>query len=370
MHTLRPVYVWLIRISGTIALLLLVLPAVAQDTDSHPTLNFSLYEGNPIFSRAETDEWGGDCGTIFAPQVIEHDGLLYLFYTGSCERSGKPAAIGYATSADGIHWDKYADNPIVAPDGSGYDAMCISMGVPLHDGDQWVLYYAGNSTPCAGPGLHIGRATAADVNGPWQRSAEPVLEAGQPGDWDEGFIMPHTVIQTEAGYVLYYSGGGEFLVPLPRLIGMATSPDGIRWTKYNDPATTDKPYASSDPILELRADDTASYFSAWAVDIEYTNQGWEMFYSTNCPESVSPNCPSFIGYASSEDGLHWRANRSRERAAVTQAQINQPWASYCICQPAFVKHGEDYRLYFTGCTGEMNDCQIGMAVGTISRQSP
>lgn len=347
----------------------LAAPAAAQDTDSQPVMDFTVYDGNPVFSRAENDEWGGECGTIFAPQVIEDAGTLYLFYTGSCERSGKPAAVGYASSTDGVHWNKYAQNPILAPDGSGYDAMCISMAVPLRDGDQWVLYYAGNSTPCAGPGLHIGRAAAASLNGPWERSAEAVLEAGQAGDWDEGFIMPHAVIKTEAGYVMYYSGGGEFMLPLPRLIGMATSPDGVHWTKYDDPTTTDTPYASSDPIRELQAGGTSSYFSAWAVDIEYTDQGWEMFFSTNCPESVSPNCPTFIGYATSDDGLHWRVYRSREKAVVTQQQV-QDWASYCICQPAFVKSGGGYRLYFTGCTGEMNDCQIGMAAGTIAWQSP
>lgn len=347
-----------------IGLVSFVVPLAAQDTDSQPVLDFTLYDGNPVFNRNEGDCWGGEDGTIFAPQVIQDGETLVLFYTGSCERSGKPAGIGYATSTDGVHWEKYEQNPILAPDGSGYDAMCVSMGVPLRDGEQWVMYYAGNSTPCAGPGLHIGRATAANLNGPWERSADAVLEAGTAGEWDEGFVMPHAVIKTESGYVMYYSGGGEFLLPLPRLIGMATSPDGIHWTKYDDPTTTDAAYANSDPIFELQAGGTAGYFSAWAVDVEYTEQGWEMFYSTNCPDAVSA-CPTFIGYASSDDGLHWNAHRSRDMAVITQQQIHQDWASYCICQPSFVKNGSEYHLYFTGCTGEMNDCQIGMATGTI-----
>ncbi len=367
MHTppLRNILVWM-----GLGLLALAAPVTAQETGSQPVMDFTLYADNPVFSRDETDCWGGEGGTIFAPQVIQAGDTLYLFFTGSCHRSAKPAGIGYATSSDGVHWDKYAQNPILAPDGTGYDAMCISMGVPLRDGDQWVLYYAGNSTPCAGPGLHIGRATAADINGPWERSAEAVLDAGKVGDWDEGFIMPHAVIKTADGYVMYYSGGGEFLLPLPRLIGMATSPDGLHWTKYDDPATTETRYAHSDPILELQADGTLDYFSAWAIDVEYTDQGWEMFFSTNCPESVSPNCPTFIGYATSEDGLRWRVYRSREKAVVTQQQVQQDWASYCVCQPAFVKRDGGYRLYFTGCTGEMNDCQIGLATGTIDWQTP
>jgi hypothetical protein len=95
-----------------------------------------------------------------------------------------------------------------------------------------------------------------------------------------------------------------------------------------------------------------------------------MFYSTNCPESVSLACPTFIGYATSDDGLHWHTYRSCDVAVITQQQINQAWASYCICQPTFINRNGDYLLYFTGCTSEMNDCRIGMASGTIARQSP
>ncbi len=340
--------------------------AFAQDMP--PIIDFTPSADNPVFTRGEGDSWGGECGTIFAPQVIEYGGTFYLFYSGSCARAGRPAAIGFATSPDGIHWESYEANPVLEPDGEGYDAMCASMGVPIVDDDQWIMYYAGNSTPCAGPGQHIGRAVADAPAGPWQREPAPVLNAGERGDWDEGFIMPHAIISTEQGYVMYYSGGSEFLLPLPRLIGLATSTDGITWTKYDDPATTDAPFAHSDPIVERLADGTSKPLSAWAVDVGRTEQGWEMFFADSCPNDA--NCPAFIGYATSEDGIHWNMLRALESAALTRQQVDQPWASYCICQPAFVKTDADYRLYFTGCTDELNDCQIGMALGTIVREQP
>ena len=54
-------------------------------------------------------------------------------------------------------------------------AMCISIGVPVVEGDRWFLYYAANSTPCAGPGQHIGRASAPSPVGPWERAADPLV---------------------------------------------------------------------------------------------------------------------------------------------------------------------------------------------------
>lgn len=147
----------LIRKSIALFGILLLLMAFANlqtnaQGNPQPTIRFTPYEGNPILTRSAVENWGGDCGTIFAPKILEHNGRFYLFYTGSCKRSGHPSAIGFATSDDGYTWAKSAQNPILAPDGEGYDGMCVSSGVPTLQGDQWVLYYAGNSQPCAGPG--------------------------------------------------------------------------------------------------------------------------------------------------------------------------------------------------------------------------
>jgi hypothetical protein len=192
-----------------------------------------------------------------------------------------------------------------------------------------------------------------------------VLTAGKPGEWDEGFIMPHTVIRTEKGYLMYYSGGSEYLVPLPHLVGMATSPDGITWTKYNDPATTQAPYAFSDPVLEMQDDGTTAPLSAWAVDVAKTERGLEMFYSATCPDDTKQGCPGFIGYATSADGVHWKTYRTLETLVLTSEQVNQGWARHCICYPSVVKESGSYKLYFTGCADAMNDCQIGLGTGTI-----
>lgn len=336
----------------------------AQDT-LNPRITFAPYAQNPVIQRGVVADDDADCGTIFAPKALVHNDAYYLFYTGSCKRSGHPSTIDFAISEDGFNWVKSSQNPLLVPDGEGYDAMCVSIGVPIVVDNQWILYYAGNSQPCAGPGRYIARAVAPAPTGPWVRSTDPLLSAGAPGAWDEGFIMPHAVIQTEAGYTMFFSGGSEYLLPLPRLIGVAFSPDGVTWTKYNDPTTIDQPYAQSDPILELADDGTSVPFSAWAVDVIKTQQRWEMFFSGTCPESEKQDCPGYIAYASSVDGIRWRTYRTPEQVVLTPDKSDQLWASHCVCFPSAIKQDGHYLLYYTGCANQSNDCQIGLATGTI-----
>ncbi len=358
----------MLRAVGLIVLMLcfINIQGNAQDDKNEPAIEFSPLEGNPVLTRSATEDWGGDCGTVFAPKVIQHNDRFYLFYTGSCNRQAHPAAIGFATSNDGINWSKYPHNPILTPSGDGYDAMCVSFAVPVVEGEKWVMYYAGNSQPCAGPGRYIGRAVASSPDDTWHRGDEPILTAGDTDDWDAGFIMPHAVVHTGSGYVMYYSGGSEYLIPLPRLVGMATSPDGIRWAKYDDPSTTQAPYAHSDPILELKEDGTTEPFGAWSVDVLKTDLGWEMFFSGTCPLEMKQNCPGFIAYASSADGIHWKTYRTPQLLVLTPDQGNQKWAAHCICNPSVLKAAAEYRLYYTGCTDQQNDCEIGMATGSIT----
>lgn len=355
-------------------LLLLLLfsnAAFGQEGPSTPNIQFTVHPGNPVLARADTDGWGGESGTIFAPHVIEQDGQFYMFYTGSADRTDAPFGVGLATSADGIQWTAHEENPILEPDGTGYDAMCVSGGIPLFDGSQWVLYFAANSTPCDGPGKHIGRAVAADPSGPWVSDPDAILEAGSAGEWDAGFILPHAVIRTDDGYVMFYSGGEEYLLPLPRLIGVATSPDGVVWTKHNDPATTEAPYADSDPLIEVNDDGTENYLQTWAIDVLKTPEGWEMFFSAACPKNTAttPTCPKMIFFGTSEDGIHWKTYRNPEMGVLSCVQVVGQWAENCICYPSVIKHETEYLLYFTGCTEIVNDCQIGMATGTITWNS-
>ena len=116
-------------------------------------------------------------------------------------------------------------------------------------------------------GWRIGYATSTDrVN--WTKRPEPVLQLGPAGDWDDSRIRVRTVIrEANRQYKMWYTGGSGNAVTLGSQTGLATSSDRINWVKYDDPATTDKPFANSDPVLEAGAPrDFQFKYKCWAMD--------------------------------------------------------------------------------------------------------
>ncbi len=94
----------------------------------------------PVGAPGAWDESG-----IWAPDIIEVDGVYYLYYTGSDVHNNQ--AIGLATSTDLLTWTKHAANPVVSPgdwsdravghDVAGRDAMVFTD----RGRDRYLMYY-------------------------------------------------------------------------------------------------------------------------------------------------------------------------------------------------------------------------------------
>ncbi|WP_313267455.1 family 43 glycosylhydrolase [Sphingobacterium sp.] len=88
--------------------------------------------------------WEGKC--IEAASVIEHQGVLYMFYAGSY--NNEPQQIGLASSRDGIHWNRVQQTPFLA-NGKIGDWNVSESGHPdifrAVDG-QYYLFFQGNCT--------------------------------------------------------------------------------------------------------------------------------------------------------------------------------------------------------------------------------
>ena len=91
--------------------------------------------------------WGG-----FAFSVIKKDGTYYLYYQGSSDYRTEYdetvlwRAIGVATSRDGIHFSKHAENPVLTwfPQQYGEEGA-VSSGVTLGQQGEIVMYYGANT---------------------------------------------------------------------------------------------------------------------------------------------------------------------------------------------------------------------------------
>ncbi|RMI09492.1 MAG: T9SS C-terminal target domain-containing protein [Calditrichaeota bacterium] len=317
--------------------------------------DFTPYPNNPVLTYGPPGSW--DAGLIYLPEVFSYNGQYYMFYTGTADLMTTPLSIGYATSTDGYTWTKYSGNPVFQSDGTGFDAWWVAESRIIRVDSLWIMYYNGRSAPGPGPGPAIGRATATDLAGPWTPLDTPVLEVGSPGEWDHSFVTPSCVLYTGNQYVMYYSGGIEYLSYEPRMMGMATSPDGINWTKYDDPTTTDPPYAESDPVLHVGPPGSYDAGVAYEGYVLPTAAGWELFYASH-PGTLDGH--QSLSYATSSDGINWVKDPDNPFL-----EPSQPWATLALAAPSAIKINGTYFLYYIGLS-EPGEGQIGLATGTIT----
>lgn len=103
-------------------------------------LTGEMKKSEPPFS-AESDR--GEAH-FWAPHVIKHDGLYYMFYcAGSLEGHDK-YRLHLATSKDLYTFEKHEENPLVI---DGFDARDPFV---LRVGDRWVMYYTCNTEASGG----------------------------------------------------------------------------------------------------------------------------------------------------------------------------------------------------------------------------
>ncbi|MBZ0318723.1 MAG: hypothetical protein K8L91_20075 [Anaerolineae bacterium] len=279
-------------VSVVLVVILGFAPHSARGQDS---TGLELVSDTSVFGLGEAEAW--DSGLVAVGAVVVDDGVFHLFYNGASADHPLATSIGHATSPDGINWARDAANPILTPD--AFDASRPPSNVNalsvVQDGDMWVLYIFAYAAPGNLAGVQIRRATAPSLDGPWTVEADPIVFGpGSARQWDSN-VDSINVSTTDDGFVMYYDGccnqGHNF--------GRATSSDGINWSKYDDPATTERAFAESDPVYFSTPNQWNHYIAA--VNVLPTDTGWAMIY-----QGVPLEADQFgIGYATSTDGITW-----------------------------------------------------------------
>jgi hypothetical protein len=96
--------------------------------------------GNPVIEP--TQPWEGN--NVSGPNVIYENGIYKMWYE---KRNGDAPTneLIYATSIDGINWNKPADmNPALTSSHSGFDSQSVLTPYVMHDGSIYKLWYGGN----------------------------------------------------------------------------------------------------------------------------------------------------------------------------------------------------------------------------------
>ena len=232
-------------------------------------VEFEPYAENPIFTGAGPGHWDvkiRERGWIRR----EADGYV-MWYTGYDGDKAAIKLLGYATSADGLHWTRFAGNPLVrdhwvedmmvVKQGSTYTmvaegrsdiAQLLTSSDKLHwelrgsldvrraDGspigagpygtpalwfekDVWYLFYERGDR-----GVWLAKSTDTKV---WTNvSDEPVLGLG-PEAYDKFAIALNQVVKYQGRYYAYYHAADA--LPWKRWsTNIATSTDLVHWEKY------------------------------------------------------------------------------------------------------------------------------------------
>jgi predicted GH43/DUF377 family glycosyl hydrolase len=333
-------------------------PAPATATPTVPTATpepghfFTVLGDEPIVPKGEAGTW--DDRFTDPGAVVYYDGMFHMFRNGFRDFPAT-SQVGYVTSQDGYTWTKQGADPIFKTSDVPYAkiAMYASSALVEQDG-TWVIYFYTWDSLAFPSASVIGRATASSPNGPWVADIEPILKPGAAGEWDAKQVLAPHVLKTKDGYVMYYSGADKTGV---QKIGMATSSDGIHWTKYNDPATTEAPYLESDPVLQ--PGEAGSWDMAWVHQprVFETEQGWSMIYRGTKDANGGVMA---LGLATSEDGIHW--NKSSLNPAFLPTEIKR--AHQFWFQDAVLVNGT-YFLFIEGDINQKTQIYLATYEGVI-----
>jgi predicted GH43/DUF377 family glycosyl hydrolase len=183
---------------------------------------FNKYASNPVISPTVSSF---DASSTRDTDVQFTDNYLKMYYAGK----GASTGIGMAVGVDKTTWKKSDRNPVFAPSGAQWDNGQVRDPVVVRVNNTWFMYYSGNTS---GGGWRIGLAKSYDNGFTWVRPvSNKVMDVGQSGKFDDQSVRSPTVIFDKDRYLMFYvgydsaTGAGN--------IGVATSTDGITWTREN-----------------------------------------------------------------------------------------------------------------------------------------
>lgn len=247
-----------------------------KQNEEFPTeiVKFESSKGEAIFAGTGIDSW--DKNIRERGYILFEDGIYKMWYSGYNREMAKPTFLGYATSHDGINWERYSDKPIfnskwtedmivvkdegtyymyaegdndvthllVSADGINWeekgdinllttkgDTIPGPFGTPTVwiENGKWYLFYERND-------LSIWLAESSDkIN--WKNiQDDPVIALG-PDKYDIGAVAADQVVKYQDKYFLYYHATDriDWQHPSSHVVwttNVAMSTDLVHWKKY------------------------------------------------------------------------------------------------------------------------------------------
>lgn len=235
-------------------------------------MSLELDDSGPIIAAGANGPEGFSYG-LPAAGARDRDGGLVLFIVWFGE-GDDDIMVTVSRSGDGRTWDVGTDSIL---DGVGVGVPdpgpIPSAALQLEDG-SWLLY-GWSSANDVGTSFATWRASAPEPEGPWTLDSNRILAPGLAGNWDAQMSVAASV-QRELdgdGYLMWFEGEGPGS-EVRGDIGLATSPDGLAWRKYDDHATIDLARALSDPVIATGICGAATGLAVEQPQVEVAGSGY------------------------------------------------------------------------------------------------
>ena len=162
---------------------------------------------------------------INRPGVLRRDGVHHMWYTGQAR--GR-SWIGYATSPDGIRWQRRSSQPVLSAE-APWEKVAVMCPHVLWDAEKR-LYRMWYSAGEQYEPNSIGYATSPDGLHWTRHQDNPVFAADPARPWEQHKVTACQVIPAAGSYLMFYIG---FRDEHRAQIGLARSQDGITdWQRH------------------------------------------------------------------------------------------------------------------------------------------
>ena len=287
-------------------------PVAQSNSTAVAALSITAFEASPVLTRGAEGAW--DSVDVLNPSVIQWHGALYNYYSGY---DGRVWRSGLAISNDGgLTWRKNS-KPVL--DLGGWNTQYIAAnGSAIVFNGRVYYYYQGVD----GKGVtKIGLAMSTD-GVTFTALPDPVLDVDATGSWDDAAVADPYVVQFGDALYMYFLGANR---AEKQLLGVATSTDGIVWTKHR---------------TALLAPGGANDFDAHGQGepaVVYQAPFYYMLYTGRAADEVRD-----LGWAVSKDGINW----TRQSQGIIPPSLRQAWDSKVICDPTILPTGNNDGTFY------------------------
>jgi len=278
------------------------------------------YPGNPVFQPGKSGEWDWSRSPY---TVLFDEGQYHMWYKGWTEVVGS-TKIGYASSPDGIHWQKYEGNPLdFTCEDTSWDTILHGFEIIKKDSMYWMWYIGVDKKSNL---KSVGFAWSEDgLN--WTKHPEPVLWPGREDEWDGDGVDGPTVYFDGIRYRMWYNGVNKSDHKLQR-IGYATSDDGILWKKH-----------PANPVLDVGGPGAWDEFWIGAYSVNFNGSFYEIWYDG------WDKITNQTGSATSIDGVKWI--KCPDNPVLQVGELGT-WDTWVARIPAVVCHDSVYKMWYLG----------------------